>query len=120
MPISVFVLICLIGMLHHYIGYKLILTKKALDKVEPKYLLGKYCTKRILKNIWHFSTACWFGFAALIFMLTIGKTPTKDALIMIVTVIFSVSGWLSSTFRCAKTIYCLTFIFVAGFSAAHI
>ncbi|MCF2858692.1 hypothetical protein L1286_14490 [Pseudoalteromonas sp. SMS1] len=119
MPVFVFVLICLIGMLHHYIGYKLILTKKALDKVEPKYLLGKYCTRRVLQNLWHFSTACWFGFAALIFVLSLGEVPAKETLIMLVSFIFSISGWLSSSFKCARTIYWLSFILIAGLSAAQ-
>ncbi|KZN53932.1 hypothetical protein N474_19000 [Pseudoalteromonas luteoviolacea CPMOR-2] len=120
MPVSVFVLICLIGMLHHYIGYKLILTKKALDKVEPKRLFGRFCTRRVLKGLWHFSTACWFGFAALIFVLSFGEAPTKETSIMIVSFIFSVSGWLSSSLKCARTIYWLSFILIAGLSASHI
>ncbi|ESP93765.1 hypothetical protein N483_16045 [Pseudoalteromonas luteoviolacea NCIMB 1944] len=116
MPSSVFFLILLIGTLHHWIGYKLILNKKALERVKPKRLLGRFCTKKVLLTMWHFSTACWFGFGGVIFVFTVFENPSKETVLFVALCVFSISGWLCTYSRNHKLIYWCIFLIMSSMS----
>ncbi|KZN55502.1 hypothetical protein N476_07170 [Pseudoalteromonas luteoviolacea H33] len=116
MPSSVFFLILIIGTLHHWIGYKLILSEKALRRLKPKRLFGWLCIKTVLTNMWHFSTACWFGFAAIIFVFTALENPSKEITLFVTLSVFSFSGWLCSCSQDHKLIYWGVFLVIASIS----
>ncbi|MDK1286480.1 hypothetical protein [Pseudoalteromonas umbrosa] len=116
MPDSVFFLILIIATLHHWIGNKLVLNEKLLKRIKPKRLLGRYCTETFLLNMWHFSTACWFGFAAIVFVFTLFEKPSKEVILFVTLCIFSFSGWLCSSSRKYNVIYWGVFLIILSIS----
>ena len=80
-----------LGLVHSYLGERFILTR--LFKRELPTLLGSdWFTKRILRFAWHLTTVAWWGFAAILFILSNPTADIQKQILMVISVVFLVSG----------------------------
>jgi len=104
-----------IGLVHSYLGERFILTR--LFKRELPTLLGSdWFTKRILRFAWHLTTVAWWGFAAILFILSSPTADIQKQILMVISVVFLVSGLLSAGFTKGKHISWIFFWLIAGLS----
>tara|TARA_B110000902_G_C13720750_1_gene365071 strand:+ start:114 stop:482 length:369 start_codon:yes stop_codon:yes gene_type:complete len=104
-----------IGLVHSFLGEWLILAP--LFKRElPKLLGSDWFTKRVLRFAWHLTTVAWFGFAAILFLLSNPGEYIQKQILMVIAVVFLVSGLLSALFTNGKHISWITFWLISGLS----
>ena len=105
----------LLGLVHSYLGERYILTR--LFKRElPKLLGSDWFTKRILRFAWHLTTVAWWGFAGILFIFSSPGEHIQKQILMVIAVVFLVSGLLSASFTKGKHISWIFFWLISGLS----
>jgi len=104
-----------IGLVHSYLGERYILIR--LFKRElPKLLGSDWFTKRTLRFAWHLTTVAWWGFAAVLFILSSPGEDIQKQILIVIAIVFIVSGLFSSAFTKGKHISWVFFWLIAGMS----
>jgi hypothetical protein len=104
-----------LGFVHSYLGERYILTR--LFKRElPKLLGSDWFTKRVLRFAWHLTTVAWWGFAGILFILSNPGEHIQKQILLVIAVVFLVSGLFSATFTKGKHISWIFFWLISGLS----
>lgn len=104
-----------IGLVHSYLGERYILIR--LFKRElPKLLGSDWFTKRVLRFAWHLTTVAWFGFAAILFLLSNPGEYIQKQILMVIAGVFLVNGLVSASFTKGKHISWIFFWLISGLS----
>lgn len=104
-----------IGLVHSYLGERYILTRLFKGDL-PKLLGSDWFTKRTLRFAWHLTTVAWWGFAAVLFILSSSNGDTQKQILVVIAVVFFVSGLFSSVFTKGKHISWIFFWLISGMS----
>jgi len=102
-----------IGFIHSYLGEKHILIRLFRRDNLPK-LFGSDCfTKRVLRFAWHLTTIAWWGFAAILFVLSNPSVNAQSEILVIIAFVFALSGTVSLIFSRGKHLSWLFFFTIA-------
>ncbi len=109
-----------IGVVHSYLGERYILIRLFKRDDLPKLFGSDWFTKRVLRFAWHLTTVAWWGFAAILYVISAPGGNIQKQILIIISVVFLVSGLLSSIFTKGKHISWIIFwaISVISFYAA--
>lgn len=109
------ILLIFIGLVHSYLGEKYILIR--LFKRElPKLFGDDTFTKLTLRFAWHITTIAWFGFAAILFVLTPENDSDSIKTLYIISAVFLLSGLVSFIFSKGRHYSYIVFWAVAAIS----
>ena len=64
------ILLLIIGLIHSYLGEKYLLIRLFRRDNLPKLLGSDWFTKRVLRFAWHLTTLAWWGFSAILYVLS--------------------------------------------------
>ena len=104
-----------IGLVHSYLGERYILTR-LFERELPKLLGSDWFTKRVLRFAWHLTTVAWWGFAGILFILSSPGEYIQKQILMVIAVVFLVSGLFSASFTKGKHISWIFFWLISGLS----
>ena len=110
------ILLLLIGIIHSYLGEKYIITRLLRRENLPKLQGSDWFTKRVLRFAWHLTTLAWWGFAAILYVLSTPSDNFKNEILVIISVVFALSGIVSMLFSRGKHLSWLVFFGIAGAS----
>ncbi|GAA0819433.1 hypothetical protein GCM10009111_23420 [Colwellia asteriadis] len=110
------ILLLIIGLIHSYLGEKYILIRLFRREDLPKLLGSDWFTKRVLRFAWHLTTLAWWGFAAILYVLSTPSVNVKNEILIIITVVFALSGIVSLLFSRGKHLSWLFFFIIAAMS----
>lgn len=79
-----------IGLIHSILGERYILIRLFRREL-PKLFGSDEFTRKTLRFAWHITTIAWFGFAALLILLHLGKATT-GAILLAIGATFALSG----------------------------
>jgi len=104
-----------LGLVHSYLGERYILIR-LFKRDLPKLLGSDWFTKRVLRFAWHLTTLAWWGFAAILIVLSAPGEYIQKQILVIISVVFLVSGLFSAAFTRGKHISWVFFWLIAGLS----
>jgi len=107
------ILLLLIGIIHSYLGEKYLLIRLFRRKDLPKLLGSDWFTKRVLRFAWHLTTLAWWGFAAILYVLSTPSPNIQNEILIIISVVFALSGIVSLLFSRGKHLSWLFFFTIA-------
>ena len=107
------VLLLIIGAVHSYLGEKYLLIRLFRRDDLPKLLGSDWFTKRVLRFAWHLTTLAWWGFAAVLHVLSTESINAKNEILIIISVVFVLSGIVSLLFTRGKHLSWLFFFTIA-------
>ena len=110
------ILLLIIGLIHSYLGEKYLLIRLFRRKDLPKLLGSDWFTKRVLRSSWHLTTLAWWGFAAILYVLSTPSVNIQNEILIIITVVFALSGIVSLLFSRGKHLSWLFFFIIAATS----
>jgi len=110
------VLLLIIGIIHSYLGEKYILIRLFRRDDLPKLLGSDWFTKRVLRFAWHLTTLAWWGFSAILYVLSNPTVNVQNEILIIITVVFALSGVVSLSFTRGKHLSWLFFFTIAAIS----
>lgn len=110
------ILLLIIGIIHSYLGEKYILIRLFRRADLPKLLGSDWFTKRVLRFAWHLTTLAWWGFAAILYVLSNPNVNVQNEILIIITVVFALSGVVSLLFTRGKHLSWLFFFAIAATS----
>jgi hypothetical protein len=110
------ILLLIIGIVHSYLGEKYILIRLFRRDDLPKLLGSDWFTIRVLRFAWHLTTLAWWGFAAILYVLSTPGINIKSEILIIITVVFALSGLVSLSFTRGKHLSWLFFFTIAATS----
>ena len=105
-----------IGIVHSYLGERYILVRLFKRNNLPKLFGSDWFTKRVLRFAWHLTTVAWWGFAAILYIISGSKENIEKQILIIIAVVFLASGLLSATFTKGKHISWVVFWLISGIS----
>ena len=103
------ILLLTIGVIHSYLGEKYILIRLFRRTDLPKLLGSDWFTKRVLRFAWHLTTLAWWGFAAILYVLSNPNVNVQHEILIIIAVVFALSGVVSLLFTRGKHLSWLFF-----------
>jgi len=106
-------LLLIIGFVHSYLGEKYILIRLFRRDDLPKLLGSDWFTKRVLRFAWHLTTIAWWGFAAILYVLSNPSVNVQSEILTIIAFVFSLSGIVSLLFSRGKHLSWLFFFIIA-------
>ena len=110
------ILLLIIGLVHSYLGEKYLLIRLFRCNDLPKLLGSDWFTKRVLRFAWHLTTLAWWGFAAILYVLSIPSVNIRTEILIIISVVFVLSGIVSLLFSRGKHLSWLFFFTIAATS----
>ena len=110
------ILLLIIGLIHSYLGEKHLLIRLFRRKDLPKLLGSDWFTKRVLRFAWHLTTLAWWGFAAILYVLSTPSVNVQNEILIIIAVVFALSGIVSMFFTRGKHLSWLFFFIIAATS----
>ena len=105
-----------IGFGHSYLGEKYILIRLFKRNNLPKLLGSDWFTKRVLRFTWHLTTIAWWGFAAVLYLLSSPSEHIRSEILLTITVVFTLSGVISLIASSGKHLSWLFFFVIASTS----
>ncbi len=103
-----------IGLAHSFLGEKTILVRLFRKNSLPKLYGSDWLTKRTLRFAWHITTIAWFGLAALMLVSYFDVNNLETAMLLIIAVVFGVSGLVSAIFSKFKHFSWVIFWLISG------
>ena len=91
------ILLISIGLIHSYLGEKYILIRLFRRDNLPHLQGSDWFTKRTLRFAWHITTLAWWGFAAILLVISNNSDNIVNDILLITALV------------CASTTYLLTF-----------
>lgn len=110
------ILLFIIGIIHSYLGEKYLLVRLFRRDNLPKLLGSDWFTKRVLRFAWHLTTLAWWGFAAILYVLSTPSINVQNEILKIIALIFVLSGIVSLFFTRGKHLSWLFFFTIAATS----
>ena len=110
------ILLLIIGIIHSYLGEKYLLIRLFRRDDLPKLLGSDWFTKRVLRFAWHLTTLAWWGFSAILYVLSNPTVNVKNEILIIIAVVFALSGVVSLLFTRGKHLSWLFFFTIAAIS----
>lgn len=110
------ILLVIIGIVHSYLGEKYLLIRLFRREDLPKLLGSDWFTKRVLRFAWHLTSIAWWGFAAILYVLSTPSENVKGEILIIISVVFVLSGIVSLLFSRGKHLSWLFFFTIAATS----
>jgi hypothetical protein len=110
-------LLIFIGLVHSYLGEKYLLIRLFKRDNLPKLLGSDWFTKRVLRFACHLTTIAWWGFAAILYFLSNPSANLYSEILVIISIVFSISGIVSFVFSQGKHLSWLFFFGIACISA---
>ncbi|PAJ71641.1 hypothetical protein CJF42_25640 [Pseudoalteromonas sp. NBT06-2] len=110
------ILLVIIGIIHSYIGEKYLLIRLFRRENLPKLLGSDWFTKRVIRFAWHLTTIAWWGFAAILFVLSNPGVNVKNETLIIIAVVFLLSGIVSLLFTRGKHLSWVFFFTISTIS----
>jgi hypothetical protein len=110
------ILLLIIGIIHSYLGEKYILIRLFRREDLPKLLGSHWFTKRVLRFAWHLTTLAWWGFAAILYVLSTPNVNVQNEILIIIAVVFALSGIVSFSFTRGKHLSWMFFFIIAATS----
>jgi hypothetical protein len=110
------VLLLIIGIIHSYLGEKYLLIRLFRRDDLPKLLGSDWFTKRVLRFAWHLTTLAWWGFSAILYVLSNPTVNVQNEILIIIAVVFALSGVVSLSFTRGKHLSWLFFFTIAAIS----
>ena len=110
------ILLLIIGIIHSYLGEKYILIRLFRREDLPKLLGSDWFTKRVLRFAWHLTTLAWWGFAAILYVLSTANVNIQNEILIIIAVVFALSGIVSLSFTRGKHLSWMFFFIIAATS----
>lgn len=111
-------LLIFIGFVHSYLGEKYLLMPLFKQDSLPKLYGSDWFAKRVLRFAWHLTTIAWWGFAAIFYLLTNSRENLQGQILLVLAIVFAVSGVVSFVFSQGKHLSWLLFMGVAIIGAA--
>lgn len=108
------ILLLIIGITHSYLGEKYILIRLFRRTDLPKLLGNDWFTKRVLRFAWHLTTLAWWGFAAILYVLSTPTMNVKGNVLIIIAVVFALIGLVSLSLTRGKHLSWLFFFTIAA------
>lgn len=109
-------LLFIIGIFHSYLGEKYLLIRLFRREDLPKILGSDWFTKRVLRFAWHLTTLAWWGFSAILYVLSSPNVNVQNDILIIIAVVFVLSGMVSLLFTRGKHLSWLFFFTIAAIS----
>lgn len=109
-------LLFIIGIFHSYLGEKYLLIRLFRREDLPKILGSDWFTKRVLRFAWHLTTLAWWGFSAILYVLSSPNVNVQNDILIIIAVVFVLSGIISLLFTRGKHLSWLFFFTIAAIS----
>jgi hypothetical protein len=109
-------LLFFIGIVHSYLGEKYILIRLFRRDNLPKLLGSDWFTKRVLRFAWHLTTLAWWGFAAILYLLSSPSDNIRSEILFTIALVFTLSGIVSLLFSHGKHLSWLFFFAIASTS----
>lgn len=110
------ILLLFVGLAHSYLGEKYILIRLFKRDNLPHTLGSDWFTKRVLRFAWHLTTLTWWGFSAILYVIFSDSTHLTGDILIIVSVVFFLSGLVSFSFSKGKHLSWVFFFLIAGSS----
>ena len=110
------ILLLIIGIIHSYLGEKYILIRLFRRDDLPKLLGSDWFTKRVLRFAWHLTTLAWWGFSAILYVLSNPSVNVQNEILIIIAAVFALSGVVSLSFTRGKHLSWLFFFTIAAIS----
>lgn len=110
------ILLLIIGFIHSYLGEKYLLIRLFRRENLPKLLGSDWFTKRVLRFAWHLTTLAWWGFAGILYVLSTPSVNIQNEILIIITLVFALSGIVSLLFSRGKHLSWLVFFIIAATS----
>jgi hypothetical protein len=110
------ILLLIIGLIHSYLGEKYLLIRLFRRENLPKLLGSDWFTKRVLRFAWHLTTLAWWGFAGILYVLSTPSVNKQNEILIIITLVFTLSGIVSLFFSRGKHLSWLVFFVIAAIS----
>jgi hypothetical protein len=85
----------IIGSAHSYLGERSVFPRLLRCADLPRLRGSIEFTQSILRWAWHLTSLAWFGFAYLLFLLALGRTPGAVELSRTIAVIFGLTGLIA-------------------------
>jgi len=79
----------------------------------PKLFGSDWFTKRVLRFTWHITTLTWWGFAAILYVLSTPSENVISEILSIICVVFVLSGCGSFVFSRGKHLSWIVFFVIA-------
>ena len=112
-----------IGVVHSYLGERYILNRLFTRNNLPRLFGSDWFTKRVLRFAWHLTTVAWWGFAAILYIISVANGNIQKQILIVISGVFLVNGLLSSTFTKGKHVSWIIFwsiSVISFFVAMHI
>ena len=110
------ILLLIIGIVHSYLGEKHLLIRLFRRDDLPKLFGNDWFTKRVLRFAWHLTTLAWWGFAAILYVLSTPSVNVQNEILIIISAVFVLSGIVSLLFSRGKHLSWVIFFTVAATS----
>ena len=110
------ILLLIIGIIHSYLGEKYLLIRLFRRDDLPKLLGSDWFTKRVLRFAWHLTTIAWLVFDAILYVLSNPSVNVQNEILIIIAVVFALSGAVSLLFTRGKHLSWLFFFTIAAIS----
>lgn len=104
----------LIGFIHSYLGEKYIIIRLLRRDNIPQLFGGTYFTKQTIRFAWHLTTIAWWGFAYLLYSLSIPESNMKAEVILTISAVFFISGLIALIFSKGKHLSWIVFFLISG------
>lgn len=110
------ILLLIISIIHSYLGEKYLLIRLFRRDDLPKLLGSDWFTKRVLRFAWHLTTLAWWGFSAILYVLSNPSVNVQNEILIIIAAVFALSGVVSLSFTRGKHLSWLFFFTIAAIS----
>ena len=110
------VLLLIIGIVHSYLGEKYLLIRLFRREDLPKLLGSDWFTKRVLRFAWHLTTLAWWGFSAILYVLSTPSVNVQSEILVIIAGVFALSGVVSLSLTRGKHLSWLFFFTISVIS----
>jgi len=104
----------LIGFIHSYFGEKYIIIRLLRRDNIPHLFGDSYFTKQTIRFAWHITTIAWWGFAYLLYSLSMPETNMRLETAFTISVVFFISGLIAFIFSKGKHLSWLVFWLISG------
>jgi len=116
MLIFAVILLVSIGLIHSYLGEKYLLIRLFRRDNLPHLFGSDWFTKQTLRFAWHITTIAWWGFAAILYIVSTGDKNIHQEMLLIVASVFLLSGIVSVIFSKGKHLSWIIFFLISGLS----
>jgi hypothetical protein len=109
-----------IAIAHSWLGERYIIIRLLRRSDLPKLLGGDAFTKQTIRFAWHLTTVAWWGFAAVLYLLSGSPADVADArgVLLVIGLTFVASALLSFVFTGARHLSWIVFLSIAALCAA--